>query len=79
MLSREEAEEHEDIQRVHKYFQEIALEDPDAPDISMAEYLDRRGANDTIIQLAECKCIILLSHCWKFVGGVVCVLNREDS
>lgn len=55
MLSNDEAEAHEDIQRVHKYFQEIASEDPYAPDMSMAEYLRRRGANDTIIQLAECK------------------------
>lgn len=55
MLSSDEAQEHEDIQRVHEYFQGIASEDPDAPDISMAEYLRLRGANDTITQLAECK------------------------
>ncbi|KAG0575463.1 hypothetical protein M758_5G006600 [Ceratodon purpureus] len=53
MLSSDEVQEHEDIQRVHEYFQGIASEDPDAPDISMAEYLQRRGANDTITQLAE--------------------------
>jgi monoamine oxidase len=53
MLSSDEAEEHADIQRVHEYFQGIASEDPDAPDISMAEYFHRRGANDTITQLAE--------------------------
>ena len=59
MLSSAEAEEHEDIQRVHRYFQGLASEDADAPDISMAEYLRRRGANDTVMQLAECKCFTL--------------------
>lgn len=55
MLCSDEAEKHEDIQHAHKLFQELAFEDPDAPDISMAEYLHRRGTNNSVYQLAECK------------------------
>ena len=55
LLSSTEAEEHEEIQLVHELFQGIAAEDPDAPDISMAEYLCRKGATHTVIQLAQCK------------------------
>lgn len=53
MLCSDEAEKHEDIQHAHKLFQELAFEDPDAPDISMAEYLHRRGTNNSVYQLAE--------------------------
>lgn len=61
MLTSAEAEDDKDIQVVHGLFQGIASEDPNAPDISVAEYLRRKGANHVVTQFALCE-LQTLSH-----------------
>jgi hypothetical protein len=55
MVSSSEADEHTDILHVHQIFQRLAEEDPEVPDISMAEYLHCKGVNRVVTQLAQCK------------------------
>ena len=83
-MSSIEAEEHKEIQLVHELFQGIAAEDPDAPDISMAEYLCRKGATHTVIQLAQCKIHFMstgthIDTCGKLVIHVDSFNVRRES
>jgi hypothetical protein len=53
MVSSSEANEHTDILHVHQIFERLAEEDPEVPDMSMAEYLHRKGVNRVVTQLAQ--------------------------
>ncbi|KAH9576989.1 hypothetical protein CY35_01G191100 [Sphagnum magellanicum] len=53
MVSSSEANEHTDILHVHQIFERLAEEDPEVPDMSMAEYLHCKGVNRVVTQLAQ--------------------------
>jgi hypothetical protein len=53
MVSSSEANEHTDILHVHQIFERLADEDPEVPDMSMAEYLQCKGVNRVVTQLAQ--------------------------
>lgn len=56
LLSSKEADEHPDIQLVHKIFATLSEDVSKVPpDMSMAEYLSMKGVNPTVMQLAQGK------------------------
>lgn len=57
-MTNEEAETHPDVQYVHDIFVRIADEDTTLPDMSVAEYLRKKGVSHSVMQLAQCKCLI---------------------